>query len=184
MMSYFDKRFADQTDIMTANHAALLTVSRPAVCAKTEERLASFDSHISRIELSSSAANDRAKRKDRERDILIRGVPLTGTEDWRQLNKIDTKLAAVIGSVLRPSDILRVFRIKKAYSAQRDPMLLVRIAGCPKELTAECLGFKSPSCDIHRNILWKPVRIQITHLKYSEATSIVRRLECRIRHSI
>lgn len=164
MMSYFDNRFAEQANLMRTNqemmktnHDALL-----ALGSRADERLIILDKRVSRVESAGAAVDDRLERKERENDILIRGVPLSGAEDWRQLNGIVVKLANHIGLDLRPSDIVRAHRIKMmaaqgAHGTQRDPLILVRFGSlgvrqhffdlylAKNEVTTACLGYRSPS---------------------------------------
>lgn len=70
--------------------------------------------------------NDSNERRDRQRDIIIKGLPLTGRETTGDLRLTIISIAKAIGLILASNDLVHVFRVGDRSKNSRDPLLIVR----------------------------------------------------------
>lgn len=99
---------------------------------------------------------DEHTRRDRLRDVIISGVPLTGREVASDLRSIVVHIGQFVGVPFTPIDIVHVFKTIPKLSRGLDSMLVVRFGsigvraaffnrymGVKGGLNASALGYKS-----------------------------------------
>lgn len=100
--------------------------------------------------------DDINSRHDRQRDIIIKSLPLTGRETMDDLRSIVIRVGSVIGLKLLDTDIVHVFRAGDRSNSGRESLVVVRFGSLgiradffrkymavPGGLNSTALGFKT-----------------------------------------